>query len=853
MNVINFTKDGILCAAQIIGRLFTVGNARFKCWLPIFLFFNLFSAYSSFGQNPTLMGIEGAALNYNEEQPATEITATVTADDIDSPLLTSATVQISGNYISAEDVLQFTNAFSITGSYDASTGTLTLTGPASPADFTSALRTITYQNTNNEDPSNLLRTISFTVSDGLANSLTVTRDIQVNGINDAPVGQDDTFVMNEDTDLDCGCLLINDRDPDGDNLIALHDQAPAHGTVTDMGGFFVYTPNPDFYGTDSFTYFANDGTQNSAPITVHVTVLPINDAPIALDDAKSTDEDNAVDVAVLANDTDVDDVLNGNMIMIATAPTHGTVSVNVATGIVSYTPNANYNGSDSFTYQVKDGSNALSNVATVSVTVFPVNDTPIAAGDLVTTPEDIAISIPVLANDTDVENGLDAASLIILASPTNGSAVVEPATGKILYTPSSNFNGNDSFTYTVKDIEGLTAATATVTITVTPVNDLPIANPDLATTPEETAISIPVLANDSDVDGTLNPSSLIIVAGPANGEAVVETSTGKILYTPSQDFNGNDTFTYKVSDNQGGVTSPATVTIAVTPVNDPPVAVDDAGTTERNTVAHLAILKNDYDVDNDIVATSVVIVSSPGHGVVSFNASTGVATYTPEAGFIGDDSFTYTIQDPDGLTSSPATVTVTIIEPFNKTPNAIDDAIVNSSLMPFTIDVLANDYDEDNAHDELMLISVTSPAVGTVSIVDGKIVYQPSGLTSTTVTFSYTIQDPTGLTDEAVVTIENSFLPLAVSEGFSPNGNNNNETWYIQGIENYPNNIVKVYDRWGFLVYQKEHYENSTAPWDGRGNAAQHSGKLLDQGTYYYILEPGSELKTMTGYVVIVR
>jgi gliding motility-associated-like protein len=853
MNSIDFTKDGILCAAQTVNRFFSFGNAHFKYWLFLFLFFNLFSIHSSSAQDPTLTGIEGVALTYNEGQAATAITGSITADDIDSPLLANATVQISGNYSSTEDLLQFTNAFSITGSYDGATGTLTLTGPATPADFTSALRTITYQNTNNDNPSTLVRTISFSLNDGLANSLTVTRDIQVNGINDAPVGQNDSFVMNEDTDLDCGCLLINDHDPDGDNIVALHDQAPAHGTVTDQGGFFIYTPDPDFYGTDSFTYFANDGTVNSAPITVHVTVLPINDAPIALNDAKSTDEDNAVDIPVLSNDTDVDDVLNGSMIVIVATPSHGAVSVNTATGVVSYTPSTNYNGNDSFTYQVKDAGNALSNVATVSIVVSPVNDNPISNMDLATTPEDIAILIPVLANDTDVENGLDVSTLVILTGPTNGSAVVEPATGKILYTPSTNFSGSDSFTYAVKDSEGAATAPATVTITVTPVNDLPTANPDLATTQEEIAVSIPVLANDTDIDGTLDLSSLVIVTGPANGSAVVDPSTGEVLYTPSKDFTGNDSFVYTVEDNQGGISAPATVTITVTPVNDPPVAVDDAAITDKNLTVHVHILENDYDVDNDVIPTSVVIVSNPTHGTIVFNPSTGVASYTPESGFLGSDLFTYTIQDPGGLISSPATVTITVSEPVNKTPHAIDDAIVNSSLISFAIDVLANDYDEDNTNDELTIISVTNPSMGTVSIVDGKIVYQPAGLMSTTVSFTYTIQDPTGLTDEAVVTIENSFLPLAVSEGFSPNNDGNNETWYIQGIENYPNNFIKVFDRWGFLVYQKQHYENIAAPWDGRGNSAQHSGKLLDQGTYYYILEPGGELKTMTGYVVIVK
>ena len=240
------------------------------------------------------------------------------------------------------------------------------------------------------------------------------------------------------------------------------------------------------------------------------------------------------------------------------------------------------------------------------------------------------------------------------------------------------------------------------------------------------------------------------------------------------------------------------------------------------------------------------------HGTIVLNPVTGSVTYTPEEDFTGNDSFTYTLQDPSGSTSPPATVSVNIIPTPNQAPDAVDDGpIMNTSLSPITIDVLANDHDEDD--DELTLVSVTNPSIGTVKIVDGKIVYQPAGLTSGTVTFTYTIQDPSGLSDEAVVTVENSYLPLVVSEGFSPNGNHNNETWFIQGIENYPNNSVKVFDRWGFLVYQKQHYENFTSPWDGRGNMAQQSGKLLDQGTYYYILDPGSEMKTMTGYVVIIR
>ena len=922
---------------------------KLQSFPKLVLFYSfLLASFTMAAQDPTLTGIEASPLSYDEEQAATAITATITVDDPDSPLISSATVVISGNFVSTEDVLEFTDAFSVTGSFDASTGTMTLTGPASPADFTNALRSVLYKNTNDANPSILLRTVSISVNDGSSSSPTVTRDIQVNGINDLPIGTDDSFVMHEDTELDCGCILINDVDPDGDDLIALHGQPPAHGTVSDLGGFFIYVPHPNYFGTDTFTYYANDGQGNSNETTVHVTILPVNDPPIAFDDVATTDEDTPKDIFLLANDIDIDDVLVGSMIVIVDSPGNGAVSVDVNTGAVTYTPNLNYNGNDVFTYQVKDASDALSNVATVTITINPVNDAPVANPDLASTNEEIAVSIPVLDNDVDVDNNLDGSSLIIVTQPEHGAAVIDPVTGKIEYTPEIDFNGNDSFTYQLEDAEGALSTPATVTVTVLPINDAPVANPDNATTPEDNLVSIPVLANDTDVDNNWTNAILIISTNPSHGTVAVESSTGRIVFTPEQDYFGNDSFTYQVKDAQGALSNVATVNIVVTPVNDPPVANndaattaeemalgidvlandtdvdnsmstavlvivsgpangtatvepngtisydpakdftgqdsftyqvedeagaksnvatvtinvlpvndrpvagDDAATTNESTAVDIDILKNDYDIDNAIVPSSVAIAAPPANGTVTVHVS-GQVTYTPQVDFVGVDVFSYTIQDEKGLKSLPATVTVTVIEVENKAPNAVDDAVENSSLTPITIDVLANDFDEDNNHSDLVLVSVTDPASGTVSILDGKVIFTPAGMINSTVTFSYTIQDPSGLTDEAVVTIENKFPPLLVSEGFSPNNDNNNDTWYIQGIEYYPNNSVKVFDRWGFLVYQKQNYENVSSPWDGRGNAAQHSGKLLDQGTYFYILEPGGELKTMNGYVVIVR
>ena len=943
MNGINLQYRKNLC--DLLKQIYFF---KLRAFHRLFLLFFFFASHVVAAQDPTITGIEGTTLSYDEEQAATAVSGTITVEDADSPMLSSATVTISGNLISSEDVLEFVDAFSITGSFEASTGTLMLNGPASPADFTNALRSVLYKNTNDANPSTLLRTVSFSVNDGSTNSLTVTRNIQVNGINDLPIGQDDSFVMHEDTELDCGCILINDSDPDGDDLIALHGAPPANGTVSDLGGFFIYTPNPNYFGTDTFTYYANDGHGNSNETTVHVTILPVNDAPIAFDDAASTDEDTPVDILLLSNDIDIDDVLVGSMIVIVDTPSHGTVTVDTNTGAVEYKPSQDYNGNDSFTYQVKDASDALSNVATVTLVINPVNDAPVANPDLATTDEEVAVSIPVLVNDVDVDNTLDGSSLILVDAPSHGTAVIEPATGTIQYIPELDYNGNDSFTYQLKDQEGATSAATSVTVTVAPVNDAPVANPDVATTPEDIPVSIPVLTNDTDVDNTWTDAVLIISANPSHGTAVVEPSTGKILFTPEQNYYGNDSFTYQVKDAQGAlsnvtsvsieitpvndapvanndaattaeempfaidvlandtdidndmntatliiVASPAkgiavveangtisyspekdftgedsftyqvedaagaksnvaTVTITVININDPPVAADDAATTDENVAVDIDVLNNDFDIDNGIVPSSVTIASNPVHGTVTVHTS-GQVTYTPQVDFIGIDVFTYTIEDEKGSISLPATVSITVIEVENKAPNAVDDLVENSSLSPITIDVLANDYDDDNNHGDLILISVTSPGSGTVNISDDKIIYTPAGMINSTVTFSYTIQDPSGLTDEAIVTIENSFPPLMVSEGFSPNNDSNNDTWYIQGIEYYPNNAVKVFDRWGFLVYQKQHYENDSAPWDGRGNAAQHSGKLLDQGTYYYILEPGGELKTMNGYVVIVR
>jgi gliding motility-associated-like protein len=439
--------------------------------------------------------------------------------------------------------------------------------------------------------------------------------------------------------------------------------------------------------------------------------------------------------------------------------------------------------------------------------------------------------------------------ITITTPPQHGTLQITP--DDVIYTPNPDYNGPDSFQYTLNDAAGAVSNTATVTINVIPVNDVPVTTNDVATTPEDTPTTIDVLANDTDVDNALDPSS-VAATTPAHGKVEIQPN-GTVMYTPAQDYFGPDSFTYTVKDIAGGVSLPATVSLTVTPVNDGPVVANDNGSTLENTPVDIPLTENDTDVDNPVNPGTIVIVVPPSHGTVTVDPD-GVATYVPNADYLGDDTFTYTIEDPEGLISQPATVAITVIPP-NRAPVAVNDGpVTHRFLLDLALDVLENDYDVDNSHDELVIESVTQPNVGSVSIEDNKIVYHPQGTTSGLVTFTYTIADPAGLTATATVTIEYTYNPLTVSEGFSPNNDNSNDTWYILSIENFPNNSVRVFDRWGLLVYQKGGYENTQAPWDGRANAGQQAGKLLDQGTYYYMLDVGDgEIKALSGFVMITR
>jgi hypothetical protein len=555
--------------------------------------------------------------------------------------------------------------------------------------------------------------------------------------NQYPSAVDDWATTNEDTPLNVS-VKANDSDPDGDPLtVTWADPGTNGSTVIESGITVTYTPNPNFHGIDTFTYTVSDGNGGTDTATVTVTVNSVNDPPVAVDDSATTNEDTAVFIPVLANDSDVESVLTG--IGVTTQGTKGTAAVQ-GDGTIRYTPNANANGADSFTYTVTD--NSAIDTATVSVTITPVNDAPVAWNDIVNTPEDTAITIAILANDTDAEG--DPLAALNLSAVANGTLVQNPD-GTVTYTPNPDFRGFDNFTYMASDPWG-GQSTATVFLEVTSVNDPPTAVNDAATTNEDTALNFDVAGNDTDPDG----DNLVVsaVTQGTKGSVVINNSPslfGKyVIYTPNANANGSDSFTYTVSDGKGG-TSTASVAMTITPVNDVPKANGDTVTTAEDTPVTLDPRTNDTDVDGD--SLTVTFASNPNRGSTAINAD-GTVTYTPDPNLNGGDSFLYTISDGNGGTWS-ATVSMTVT-PVNDPPVANNDIPPVQEDTPVTIAVLANDSDIDG--DVLTVTLLTLPTRGTAVLnADKTVTYTPSPNLSGTDSFTYQVSDGNGSTDPATV------------------------------------------------------------------------------------------------------
>ena len=435
-------------------------------------------------------------------------------------------------------------------------------------------------------------------------------------------------------------------DPDGDAIeLALASGADRFAIDAASGALSYIGPGEDFEADPNryaLTVTATDALGGQAREEVVVHVVDVNEHPVAADDALTVAEDRKTRVEVLANDDDPD---RGDRIRVVSvgAPGHGQAQVVGAGAAVQYAPNPNYHGPDRFTYVVADAG-GFADTAMVEVTVVPVNDAPEAADDQATTPEDEAVEIPVLDNDADLDG--DRLRVRSVSPPEHGAAEVAANGASVSYVPDPNYHGPDRFTYVVADAGGL-ADTATVEVTVTPVNDAPEAADDQATTREDEAVEIPVLDNDVDLDG--DRLQVRSVSPPGHGAAEIAVDGTHVSYLPDPNYHGPDRFTYVVAD-AGGLADTATVEVTVVPVNDGPAAVGaipDQLLDEGEDGATVELTPFFTDLDGDPLIFSA---ETSNADVVTAAVSGAALILVPVV--YGDATVIVTAKDPGGLTAT---------------------------------------------------------------------------------------------------------------------------------------------------------------------------------------------------------
>ncbi|MCG7880308.1 MAG: Ig-like domain-containing protein [Candidatus Thiodiazotropha endolucinida] len=628
-----------------------------------------------------------------------------------------------------------------------------------------------------DDGNEVAPAFSVTVNDGDIDSNTLAATINFTLVSDStPVANIDSITVAEGgtvTTLVGGASTVLNNDTglvDAPVTVSLVSDV-TNGSLTLNGdGTFSYTHDGSENFTDSFTYRITDNDGQTADATVTINVTPVSDAtPVANADSITVAEGATATIlvggssTVLNNDTGLGDT--PVTVSLVTDVTNGTLTLN-GDGTFSYTHDGSENFTDSFTYRVTDNDGQTAD-ATVTINVTPVSDaTPVANADSITVAEGatattlVGGSSTVLNNDTGL--GDTPVTVSLVTDVTNGSLTLN-GDGTFSYTHDGSENFTDSFTYRVTDNDGQTAD-ATVTINVTPVSDAtPVANADSITVAEGTTAttlvggSSTVLDNDTGLGDT--PVTVSLVTDVTNGSLTLN-GDGTFSYTHDGSENFTDSFTYRVTDNDGE-TADATVTINVTPVSDAtPVANADSITVaEGGTITTLVggsstVLNNDTGLGDTPVTVS--LVTDVTNGSLTLNGD-GTFSYTHDGSENFTDSFTYRVTDNDGQTAD-ATVTINITPVSDQTPVANADSITvaegatATTLVGGSSTVLNNDTGLGDT--PVMVSLVTDVTNGSLTLNgDGTFSYTHDGSENFTDSFTYRVTDNDGETADATVTI----------------------------------------------------------------------------------------------------
>jgi hypothetical protein len=665
-------------------------------------------------QAPVLANIEPGALSYSNGSPGVAITGTLTVNDADDANLQSATISITNNFVTGEDLLEFTNQNGITGNYVAATGILTLTGTSSVANYQLALRSVTYRNSAGTVTQSV-RTVSFVANDGTANSNAQTRDINV--INDTPpTAVSDSPTVNEDVSATAIDVLTNDTDPDGGPKNIEFITQPTNGTVAITGGGtgLTYQPNANYCNNppgaplDTFTYTLNGGSIG----TVTMTVTCVNDPPSFTKGADQTvDEDSGAQTVngwATAISAGPPDESGQTLTFVVTNNTNAALfsagPAVASDGTLTYTPAANANGSATITLKLTDNGGGTNESATQSfvINVTAINDAPsfTKGADQTVNEDSGAQTVPAWATGISAgpanESG-QTLTFVVTNNTNSGLFTAGPsvaANGTLTYTPAANANGSATITLKITDDGGTAGGgvnespTQTFVINVTAVNDPPsfTKGADQNVNEDAGAQTVPgwaaaISAGPADESAqtltfviTNNTNAGLFSAGPS------VAANGTLTYTPTANANGSATITLKLQDNGGGTNESGTQTFVITvgAVNDPPSFTKGADQTVNEdvgaqTVAGWATAISAGPADEAGQTLTFVITNNTNSALFSAGpsvASNGTLTYTPAANANGTAAITLKLTDSGGGTNESPTQT------FNINVTAVNDAPV---------------------------------------------------------------------------------------------------------------------------------------------------------------------------------
>ncbi|EGQ8043012.1 tandem-95 repeat protein, partial [Vibrio alginolyticus] len=583
-------------------------------------------------------------------------------------------------------------------------------------------------------------TISASVSDGVNPTVSDSDSLIVNRVNDAPTVDNVISDQVLAEDFTIYTIDLNDAFKDSDSALNFSVSGNNNVLVSIENGIATISPTADWNGSEALTFTATDPSGESVSQTVNFTVAPVAD--IVADNATVV-EDTPTIIKVLGNDTFEGD---DKVVSLDTnnGPANGTVSVN-PDGSVTYTPNDNYHGADSFTYIVTSG--GVSESTTVNVDVTPVNDAPVATNDNAVTDEDTPVTIDVLPNDTDIDGDT---LRIDSASVPSDQGTVEIVDGKLVFTPAENFHGDAEITYTVTD--GSLTDQAKVAVTVNPVNDAPTIKVDAVESITEDAVSTDTVVATLEVADTDTPEEQLTVSLENNsngyfalvGDEVKLTQAG-VDAVNNDELNLKDlTISASVSDGVNPTVSDSD-SLIVNRVNDAPTVdnvISDQVLAEDFTIYTIDL--NDAFKDSD----SALNFSVSGNNNVLVSIENGIATISPTADWNGSEALTFTATDPSGESVS---------QTVNFTVAPVADIVADKATVvedtPTIINVLGNDTFEGS--DKVVSLDTNNgPANGTVSVnPDGSVTYTPNDNYHGTDSFTYIVTSG-GVSESTTVNVD---------------------------------------------------------------------------------------------------